>query len=79
MSKQGSLEVLLWKIGVAGSATLADIYEGANRGEYQGTFHSFFRSDIIVELHNWLPEMFLIIYIKIEYSSAGTVNSLIRE
>jgi len=47
--------------------TLADTYEGANRGEYQGTFHYFFRSDIMVELHNWLPELFLVIDIKIEY------------
>jgi len=29
---------------------------------------TFFRSDIMVELPNWLPELFLVIDIKIEYS-----------
>jgi len=49
--------------------TLADVHEGANRGQYQSTFHFFSeRSDIMVELHNWLPELFLVIDIKIEYS-----------
>ena len=67
MSKQGSLKAFFSENWGSMERTLADTYEGANRGEYQGTFHYFFRSDIMVELHNWLPELFLDIDIKIEY------------
>ena len=76
MSKQGSLEIffLFLKIGGAWSEHLQTYMQEPIVANIKA--HStFFRSDIMVELPNWLPELFLVIDIKIEYSRTNWPGS----
>jgi len=69
VSKQGSLEIffLFLKIGGAWSEHLQTYMKEPIVANIKAHSTFFFRSDIMVELPNWLPELFLVIDIKIEY------------
>jgi len=64
----------IWKIFRKNWGSM-DMYEGANRGEYQDTCNFFQKLH-----HGWAAQLslrlFLIIDIKIEYSGGGTEDKL---
>ena len=73
---KGAWKVFLEKLGEHGERYLQTYMKKPNEAKAHSTL---FECDIMAKLHNYLPELFLIIDITSEYSSGGTVNYLTRE